>query len=116
MDKSRKWCPKQGCETVCHVEDSSQLHCVVCPTCQIKFCSGCQAIWHPKKPCPSVTDHTPIFDSNLIKRCPKCSIPIEKNKGCVSIFCDRCNHEFCWNCRAPLHVSLFIISIFVILI
>lgn len=57
MDKSRTWCPKAGCETVCSVDattkdkgiagHSSSLIslapvAVKCPTCIEEFCSNCK--------------------------------------------------------------------------
>lgn len=103
MDKSRMWCPKPGCETVCNVGDRSRPHSVICPTCQTEFCSGCRATWHPGKPCPPPTTHDmPTFDSDLIKCCPMCSVPIEKDEGCAQMLCKRCKHVFCWYCLASL--------------
>lgn len=103
------WCPKPGCETVCHVGDRSRPHSVLCPTCQTEFCSGCRAAWHPGKPCPPPTTHDmPTFDSDLIKCCPMCSVPIEKDEGCAQMLCKRCKHVFCWYCLASLDVSTLI--------
>lgn len=47
------------------------------------------------------------FDSDLIKCCPMCSVPIEKDEGCAQMMCKRCKHVFCWYCLASLDVSLF---------
>lgn len=88
------WCPNPGCETVCYVGNGSQLYCVVCRTCQTKICSGCRVPWHPNKPCSYLTNITPIFDSNLIKR-PACCVPFEKYAGCDTVICKICKHKFC---------------------
>ena len=32
------------------------------------------------------------------KKCPKCSLPIEKDDGCNHMVCHKCKHEFCWIC------------------
>lgn len=45
------------------------------------------------------------FDSDLIKCCPMCSVPIEKDEGCAQMMCKRCKHVFCWYCLASLDVS-----------
>lgn len=45
------------------------------------------------------------FDSDLIKCCPMCNVPIEKDEGCAQMMCKRCKHVFCWYCLASLDVS-----------
>lgn len=109
MDKSRTWCPQAGCETVCTLcsTDRCTPQSVHCPTCKMDFCSNCRAAWHADSPCkseevvPGVT-----FDSELIKCCPMCSVPIEKDEGCAQMLCKRCKHVFCWYCLASLDVSI----------
>lgn len=32
------------------------------------------------------------------KKCPKCTVDIEKNQGCMHMTCRSCKHEFCWIC------------------
>jgi len=32
------------------------------------------------------------------KQCPNCGIGIQKNGGCPHMNCQKCKHEFCWNC------------------
>lgn len=52
------------------------------------------------------TDNVGIpFDSDLIKCCPMCGVPIEKDEGCAQMMCKRCKHVFCWYCLASLDVS-----------
>jgi len=42
------------------------------------------------------------YVSENIKKCPKCSINIEKNQGCNHMTCNTkyggCGHNFCWLC------------------
>ena len=47
------------------------------------------------------------FDTDLIKCCPMCGVPIEKDEGCAQMMCKRCKHVFCWYCLASLDVSLY---------
>lgn len=49
------------------------------------------------------------FDTDLIKCCPMCGVPIEKDEGCAQMMCKRCKHVFCWYCLASLDVSKLII-------
>lgn len=47
---------------------------------------------------------TPEVSQNLSwkmthsKRCPKCSILIQRDDGCLKMDCQYCGHKFCWNC------------------
>ena len=61
LDSNRAWCPQVGCNTICHIcnstEASSTNHRkiepvpVKCPTCDKEFCSLCSANWHPGMTC-----------------------------------------------------------------
>ncbi|KAI4470702.1 rbr family ring finger and ibr domain-containing [Holotrichia oblita] len=114
IDKNRTWCPQAGCETVCTLCPSQ--HCqpqsVHCPTCTLDFCSSCKLEWHPDITCEEnnkqltkqgkVQDVGIPFNSDLIKCCPMCNVPIEKDEGCAQMMCKRCKHVFCWYCLASL--------------
>uniref|UniRef100_A0A0K8STN0 E3 ubiquitin-protein ligase RNF144B n=2 Tax=Lygus hesperus TaxID=30085 RepID=A0A0K8STN0_LYGHE len=96
------WCPSAGCETVCTLTPQS-AHKVHCPSCSSDFCSLCRGPWHPSGPCPQAGPAPGIpFDSDLIKCCPMCAVPIEKDEGCAQMMCKRCKHVFCWYCLASL--------------
>ncbi|XP_024080851.1 E3 ubiquitin-protein ligase RNF144A isoform X2 [Cimex lectularius] len=97
------WCPSAGCETVCQLTQPSSAHRVHCPSCATDFCSLCRGPWHPSGPCPQAGPAPGIpFDSDLIKCCPMCAVPIEKDEGCAQMMCKRCKHVFCWYCLASL--------------
>lgn len=111
MDKQRAWCPRAGCETICSLSPSdggSPLGPVHCPSCSNDFCSLCREPWH-QGPCPELPLGIP-FDSDNIKCCPMCTVPIEKDEGCAQMMCKRCKHVFCWYCLASLDVSFLKIS------
>ncbi|XP_065161605.1 probable E3 ubiquitin-protein ligase RNF144A-A [Atheta coriaria] len=115
IDKNRMWCPRAGCETVCSVCPPSKKRkpqCVHCPQCAVDFCSACKLEWHQDLTCEEYNkqlakqgraEETGIpFDSDLIKCCPMCNVPIEKDEGCAQMMCKRCKHVFCWYCLASL--------------
>ncbi|XP_073813047.1 uncharacterized protein [Musca autumnalis] len=158
LDKTRTWCPRAGCETVCLIgstlssttqtdvaaastsssaaaaassnttnqslspngsnggggsgSSNTPLLCAVqCPSCKDEFCSACKKTWHPNITCEEYSrrlaadgqDDIGIpFDNDLIKCCPMCAVPIEKDEGCAQMMCKRCKHVFCWYCLASL--------------
>ncbi|XP_011291040.2 pneumococcal serine-rich repeat protein [Musca domestica] len=153
LDKTRTWCPRAGCETVCLIGSTlssstaqtsdvaaastssaastnatnqslspnngsgnpaanTPLLCAVqCPSCKDEFCSACKKTWHPNITCEEYSrrlaadgqDDIGIpFDNDLIKCCPMCAVPIEKDEGCAQMMCKRCKHVFCWYCLASL--------------
>ena len=125
LDINRIWCPRAGCETVCNVcgpVERCLPQSVHCPTCSSDFCSNCKNPWHLGFSCEENTrrltreGHTDLmepgipFDSDLIKCCPMCNVPIEKDEGCAQMMCKRCKHVFCWYCLASLDVSLVAVT------
>ncbi|KAJ8977677.1 hypothetical protein NQ317_010416, partial [Molorchus minor] len=93
LDKSRTWCPKAGCETVCSLCPTNRCspQNVYCPTCGTDFCSNCKLEWHEGLSCEENSKQLTKegraeepgipFDSDLIKCCPMCNVPIEKDEG-----------------------------------
>ncbi|EDW61764.2 uncharacterized protein [Drosophila virilis] len=161
LDKTRTWCPRAGCETICMVGNgaagaaaaaantatatanatasatggsaicqmdespsTSQSYTpqqdsatpllsisVHCPSCKDEFCALCKKAFHPNISCEEFgrrliadgQDDIGIpFDNELIKCCPMCAVPIEKDEGCAQMMCKRCKHVFCWYCLASL--------------
>lgn len=156
LDKTRTWCPRAGCETICMVgaqpgaasaicqmdesPSTSQSYtpqqesgggngggggagdqvgsvaavlsiAVHCPSCKDEFCALCKKAYHPNISCDEFgrrliadgQDDIGIpFDNELIKCCPMCAVPIEKDEGCAQMMCKRCKHVFCWYCLASL--------------
>ena len=58
LDSNRVWCPKPGCNTICHICASAtnlnkqpvhKARAVNCPKCEKEFCSSCSSGWHPGK-------------------------------------------------------------------
>ncbi|KAL1129305.1 hypothetical protein AAG570_013834, partial [Ranatra chinensis] len=99
QDVRLAWCPSVGCETVCDVRGAGSTTSGV----------ACRGPWHNglRDPhCPTAPGMPPVpgisFDSELIKCCPMCAVPIEKNEGCAQMMCKQCKHVFCWYCLASL--------------
>ena len=121
LDASRTWCPSAGCDTICPIYTGikSAGVPVTCPTCVKEFCSLCSSTWHPGLSCAEngaalVRRGVDISDvvvwmaeDDNIKRCPMCTVPIERGGGCAKIKCKNCKHVLCWHCLASLQdVSL----------
>jgi len=60
LDSNRAWCPKPGCNTICHICHSTtnlnkppvhKARAVNCPKCEKEFCSSCSSGWHPGLTC-----------------------------------------------------------------
>jgi len=39
-----------------------------------------------------------VWEETFTRRCPKCSVNIQKNGGCPHMTCKKCQYEFCWLC------------------
>ncbi|CAG9864533.1 unnamed protein product [Phyllotreta striolata] len=120
LDATRAWCPRPGCETVCQLgaggggaaaprppKSPPSPHPFRCPACSQTFCAACKGDWHPGAECGAADAASPAppgipFDSETIKCCPMCGVPIEKDEGCAQMMCKRCKHVFCWYCLASL--------------
>ncbi len=85
-------------------------HDIVC-RCGHKFCFRCKEEAHRPASCADVRrwHHKNTSESENVnwmiantKDCPKCGRPIEKNRGCNHMTCDKrsggCGMEFCWLC------------------
>ena len=76
----------------------------VCGQCGANICSHCHCNWHEGydtcfafKKSVDMDGDTHTWVNRNCKRCPSCSVPIEKNGGCRKIRC-RCGANFCWIC------------------
>ena len=91
-NKNLVWCPRPDCNTACNVADYSTN--AVCPTCFKDFCVRCLKDWHFGSNCEEID----AFSDLNVKKCPTCSIPIQRNRGCQWMLCSRCRTGFCWFC------------------
>ncbi|OQS01106.1 hypothetical protein ACHHYP_01798 [Achlya hypogyna] len=104
INKTVKWCPSPGCDKA--IASSGGLLTVAC-TCGCLFCLRCGeeahqpvtcdqlALWQEK--CKNESETANWILANT-KKCPKCSVRIEKNQGCNHMTCRGCKYEFCWIC------------------
>jgi len=85
-----KWCPGKGCSAVVEALEPG-LKDVQCGMCKSWWCFNCQNEIHRPAPCDwvkawliknsSESENCNWISANT-KRCPKCSVQIEKNQGC----------------------------------
>ena len=57
------------------------------------MCFICQEQWSSEDD----VAQQPCADMSGVKKCPKCSILIEKNGGCDHMTCKMCRHEWWWS-------------------
>jgi hypothetical protein len=41
--------------------------------------------------------------ARISKECPRCGVPIQREGGCNSMRCPRCDEHFCFHCGGPAH-------------
>lgn len=104
------WCRTPDCEFVIRVQKVERLP-VLCK-CGIESCFECGEIWHDSVTCELLNrwiqyskedPETNMWIQKNSKKCPKCTIPIEKNGGCNHMTCKSCRSEFCWLCMEVWH-------------
>jgi hypothetical protein len=117
-----KICPSRSCSSFMIVDLDSIKECsdVVCWKCNYSFCFNCVEESHKGFTCLqaaanraniniSNNSKLPLFDflwiSIYTKNCPNCNWNIEKNKGCNSMTCSKCNFVFCWSCSKQFGAS-----------
>jgi ariadne-1 len=100
-----RWCPAARCDYVVEVS-SGAVKSVRCK-CGNRFCFKCDEEAHDPVSCEqlqewldkcrneSETAHWIIANT---RKCPKCTVRIEKNSGCNHMICQSCKYEFCWVC------------------
>lgn len=104
--RNLKYCRTADCEQIyLQSEDPQRLNC---PVCLSTVCSACGEEPHDGVTCTQnklnkdLIEQDRLFDlwvaANNVRRCPGCSIMIEKIDGCNHITCDRCRTHFCWKC------------------
>ena len=110
-DPSAAWCPKEGCwrllrsGNVSFLKTNDDPHC---PDCLTPVCGKCFLPSHTGDPClvPTKTvSHRAlahVWERFHTKKCPSCSVRIERSGGCSQMRCTNCDVRFCWRCRGVL--------------
>lgn len=109
------WCPNDGCWGL--LQDSKRnVHSSVkelrCPDCDAVLCAKCFSFAHDDDKCPSpqfmLGQRALVHFWQRIhtKKCPKCSVRIQRAGGCSQMRCVSCQTKFCWRCRGLLHTAM----------
>ncbi|KAI8147897.1 hypothetical protein BJV82DRAFT_593823 [Fennellomyces sp. T-0311] len=85
-----------------------------CPSCRVTFCLQCGQREHLGATCeqsmqtlvdgnkyPTEAIETIRWQLKNSRRCPNCSIMINRDEGCNKVDCSLCGFCFCWACRSP---------------
>ena len=101
-----RYCPTPDCPIVYTVSSDSGKR-FFCTQCGVSTCTKCHFTYHEGITCEQYKDSKEkskeldawmLKNTKYRKRCPKCNIPIEKNKGCNHIHCRQCSADICWVC------------------
>ncbi|XP_075993324.1 E3 ubiquitin-protein ligase parkin isoform X2 [Genypterus blacodes] len=115
-------CPSPGCGAgLLLPDDSRRVECDRQLGCGFVFCRNCREEFH-EGACPTVELLPPgdasqgfvveeeaslrgrwdraslLLIQESTKRCPQCSVPVERNGGCMHMTCSVCRAEWCWLC------------------
>jgi len=103
------WCPSPGCEEI-HVPNASKPK-ELCKGCDQIICTEHEMVWHRGLSCAGYEEDqkrqlqkkkdqqtSEAWILSHTKSCPRCSVAIEKNGGCMHMTCGSCTYEFFWCC------------------
>lgn len=104
-----KFCPGSDCTMIAFSENIKPVVDTHCTKCDTNFCFCCGEEPHTPASCQDAEEFLPLLNtsdycvSKFSKRCPNCSVPIEKNQGCNHMTCRECNSHFCWLCLSLIN-------------
>ena len=104
---NKKLCPFPNCDSYLELKQLRNKE-VKCKN-NHSFCFICLKKPHGKLPCNNNLDKSIVeyATNNFVKKCPKCSIITEKNKGCNHITCSKCGYQWCWLCNKEYNINHF---------
>lgn len=91
-----------------------------CDQCAKEWCWTCYAPSHPNETCRQFQkSHTHLDrwarahqssrgNQRNARRCPKCSVYIEKAGGCDHMVCTKCESRFCYQCGSRMRLPICI--------
>ncbi|KAJ6606416.1 hypothetical protein DFH09DRAFT_8004 [Mycena vulgaris] len=102
-----KYCKTPDCSQIYRSNATGTAMIQTCPSCFLSICSSCDEEAHEGMSCADRRLHSDPGEqerrndewarANGVKRCPACSVWIEKTEGCNHITC-RCGNHICWIC------------------
>jgi hypothetical protein len=111
--KDNMYCPNKKCSELLLMDDADKQHpdfpACICPRCNLCVCFDCKVRWHKGFSCAQYQALPPedrhdadlellqLAKSSCWKRCPSCSIIIERELGCNFMNC-KCGTAFCYKC------------------
>uniref|UniRef100_A0A8H7XSH5 Uncharacterized protein n=1 Tax=Psilocybe cubensis TaxID=181762 RepID=A0A8H7XSH5_PSICU len=98
--KEYHYCPTPDCSQVYRTAPEGVF--IQCPSCLVRTCPSCHKDAHDGQTCAEVKSGDDLFkiwaSKHDVKRCPGCSVPIEKDEGCNHMVCTMCKTHVCWVC------------------
>ncbi|XP_044228140.1 E3 ubiquitin-protein ligase parkin [Thunnus albacares] len=115
-------CPSPGCGAgLLPPADSRRVECDRQLGCGFIFCRDCREEYHDGGCQTAPSPRTGVASQGFVveeeaslrgrwdraslllieestKRCPECSVPVERNGGCMHMQCPLCKAEWCWLC------------------
>ncbi|KAF7970146.1 hypothetical protein HWV62_24924 [Athelia sp. TMB] len=102
-----KYCTTADCRQIYRCDKSKRGTIVHCPACLSSVCAACHEEGHEGMTCAErKLQNDPEEEERLneqlareagFKKCPRCSVWIEKTEGCNHMEC-RCGAHLCWVC------------------
>ena len=105
---NKKLCPYPNCDSYLELKNIHNKD-VTCNN-NHTYCFICLKEPHGNLSCKENDLDKSIIDyamNNFVKKCPKCKIITEKNKGCNHITCTKCGYQWCWLCNNEYNINHF---------
>eukprot|EP01097_Dermamoeba_algensis_P004088 TRINITY_DN2731_c0_g1_i1.p1 TRINITY_DN2731_c0_g1~~TRINITY_DN2731_c0_g1_i1.p1 ORF type:complete len:314 (+),score=37.60 TRINITY_DN2731_c0_g1_i1:86-1027(+) len=118
LDTNTRWCPVPDCNTLVSKKDRSSR--MTCSKCCTDFCFDCNEKWHPTVTCSEYMKELKKMKKIDVKseklkqtagrKCPGCSIIIQRKEGCNHVICSYCKYEFCWICMKEFRADHYFVG------